>query len=297
MDSGDERLINLSALDLAAGDRLSRRRFLARSGGAAAAITGTLSLASACTTPLTTSELPLPMPTPLPLAEQYPAVPVAPAEPPRQITTLTEHEAATLEALMARILPGDANDPGAREAGVIYYLDHMLGIAGGFPEATYRTGPYAQTYEGDSPPTDEATALADGVIWIPASEIARYGYQSPLTPLEVCQIGVRAVDGYAEERFGRPVVELSEEEQDQIIAALLDNEATGFKAFSPEAFFHALRRHTDEGMFSDPLYGGNIDFAGWRLIGFPGAQRAYTETDIRTPGSRRPPQGLAELHH
>jgi gluconate 2-dehydrogenase gamma chain len=26
-----------------------------------------------------------------------------------------------------------------------------------------------------------------------------------------------------------------------------------------------------EGMFSDPIYGGNRDKAGWKLIGFPGA--------------------------
>jgi gluconate 2-dehydrogenase gamma chain len=282
---------------LAGGDdRLSRREFLARSGGAALAATGTLALATACTTSLTTSTVP-PQPTPLPLAEQYPAVPVAPAAAPREITVLTEHEAATLEALMARMLPGEEDDPGAREAGVIYYLDHMLGAAGGFPEATYREGPYAITYEGDTPPTDEETALAQGIVWVPADQIERYGYQSPLTPLDVCQVGVRAVDQYAQERFGRPVAELSDDEQDQIVSALLDNEASGFELFSPESFFHALRRHTDEGMFSDPLYGGNRDFIGWNLIGFPGAQRAYTETDIRTPGSPRQPQGLAELHH
>jgi gluconate 2-dehydrogenase gamma chain len=26
-----------------------------------------------------------------------------------------------------------------------------------------------------------------------------------------------------------------------------------------------------EGMFADPIYGGNRDKAGWKLIGFPGA--------------------------
>jgi hypothetical protein len=292
----EDQLIRLAALDLAAGDRISRRKFLVRTGEAAAAITGTLALASACTTGLTTGDLP-PMPTPLPLAAQYPAVPVAPREPPREVTILTEHEAATIEALMARIFPGSADDPGAREAGVIYYLDHKLRTAEGFTEATYRTGPYARTYEGDTPPTDEATALADGVVWVPAAEITRYGYQSPLSPLEVYRIGVRAIDAYARERFGRPVPELDEGQQDEIVRALVANEATGFEAFSPRAFFHTLHRHVDEGMFSDPLYGGNRDYAGWRLIGYPGAQRAYTEDDIRTQGSAREPQGLAELNH
>ena len=37
---------------------------------------------------------------------------------------------------------------------------------------------------------------------------------------------------------------------------------------------------TYEGMFSDPLYGGNRDYAGWKLVGYPGAQRAYTAHEL-----------------
>jgi hypothetical protein len=293
VNAPEPRLVQPRSLTLIPKDELSRREFLARSGGAVAAITGTATLATGCTVSLTE---PSPPPTALPLVEQYPAVPAAPNEPPRAMTVLTEQEAATIEALMARILPGTPADPGARDAGVIYYLDHMLSIEGGFPEATYRTGPYARTYEGDEPPEDEETALATGSVWIPAAEIERYGYQSPLTPLEVYQHGVAAVNRYAQEEFGRPVPELSEDEQDQIVTALLENEASGFELFLPDAFFHTLRRHTSEGMFSDPLYGGNNELAGWRLIGYPGAQRAYTVTDIETPGTARSPQGLAGLH-
>ena len=29
-------------------------------------------------------------------------------------------------------------------------------------------------------------------------------------------------------------------------------------------------------MFADPIYGGNKDFAGQRLVGFPGAQAIFT---------------------
>jgi gluconate 2-dehydrogenase gamma chain len=35
-----------------------------------------------------------------------------------------------------------------------------------------------------------------------------------------------------------------------------------------------------EGMFADPVYGGNKDFAGWRLVGFPGAQMQFTAEDM-----------------
>ena len=33
-------------------------------------------------------------------------------------------------------------------------------------------------------------------------------------------------------------------------------------------------------MFSDPIYGGNEDFAGWRAVGFPGAQLTFSAEDL-----------------
>jgi gluconate 2-dehydrogenase gamma chain len=32
---------------------------------------------------------------------------------------------------------------------------------------------------------------------------------------------------------------------------------------------------TREGFFSDPVYGGNRDMVGWKMIGFPGAYASY----------------------
>jgi len=37
-------------------------------------------------------------------------------------------------------------------------------------------------------------------------------------------------------------------------------------------FFNLVRTHTIQGTFSDPFYGGNADFIGWDLIGYPGAR-------------------------
>lgn len=50
--------------------------------------------------------------------------PDAPA-PPRVLTVLTAEEAAELEAIAARIIPTDET-PGAREAGVIWFIDAAL---------------------------------------------------------------------------------------------------------------------------------------------------------------------------
>ena len=43
-----------------------------------------------------------------------------------------------------------------------------------------------------------------------------------------------------------------------------------------------MRTHTMEGMFADPVYGGNKDFAGWVLVGFPGAQPLFSPEDMNS---------------
>ena len=35
-------------------------------------------------------------------------------------------------------------------------------------------------------------------------------------------------------------------------------------------------------MFADPVYGGNKDFAGWQLVGFPGVQLIYTANELES---------------
>ena len=227
---------------------------------------------------------------------QYPAVPDTPTAPPQEgvLQFFTLHEAMTVEAVTARILPGTPEDPGAREAGVVYYIDNMLAYDNPFAEATYRTPPYAETYAGDAPPDEQGNGFE--VVWVAGDQIERYGYQSIHTPRDVYRSGLASLDRFANERFGAAFVELAEEQQDELVGAMLAGEATGFEDPSGESFFHVLRRHTSEGMFADPVYGGNRDLVGWLLIGYPGAQRAYTEADIRTEGSPREPQGIVEMH-
>jgi gluconate 2-dehydrogenase gamma chain len=273
---------------------LSRRSFLK---GAGVAVTGVVGASVAgCGTPEPPHTLPGAVVRRVPMPQQYPSVPYPPPAPaaPGVLQFFSPTEAQVVEALTARILPGTPDDPGAREAGVVYYIDTMLAYQDGLPEPVYRHYPFAESYTGDEPPDSEFQ-----IIWVPEEEIDRYGYQSVLTPRDVFRIGVAAVGRYAQQTFDQPFLELSEEQQDEIITALADNEATGFEPLTPESFFHALRRYTCEGMFSDPAYGGNRDMVGWRLIGYPGAQRAYTATEIQLEGSglTREVWSMADLPH
>jgi gluconate 2-dehydrogenase gamma chain len=94
--------------------------------------------------------------------------------------------------------------------------------------------------------------------------------------------GIAALDAHCRKTHNEPFVRLGAAKQDEVIAALEQGKATGFTWPSAQAFFNTLRTHTIEGMFADPVYGGNKDFAGWRLVGFPGAHPAFSPADMQS---------------
>jgi gluconate 2-dehydrogenase gamma chain len=94
--------------------------------------------------------------------------------------------------------------------------------------------------------------------------------------------GLTQLDAYCHAQYKRGFAALQPGQQDEVIGALAAGKADGFAWPTAQAFFRTLRTHTMEGMFADPVYGGNHDFAGWRLIGFPGSQMQYTEADLKS---------------
>jgi gluconate 2-dehydrogenase gamma chain len=94
--------------------------------------------------------------------------------------------------------------------------------------------------------------------------------------------GIAQLNAYCQATHKDTFAKLSAAQQDAVITALEQGKATGFTWPSHRAFFNTLRRHTIEGMFADPVYGGNKDFAGWRLVGFPGAHPAFSTADMQS---------------
>jgi gluconate 2-dehydrogenase gamma chain len=94
--------------------------------------------------------------------------------------------------------------------------------------------------------------------------------------------GLASLDAYCRSAHKQSFTQLGAAQQDEVIKALEEGKATGFTWPSAQAFFNTLRVHTIEGMFADPVYGGNKDFAGWRLVGFPGAQPQFTPADMES---------------
>jgi gluconate 2-dehydrogenase gamma chain len=98
---------------------------------------------------------------------------------------------------------------------------------------------------------------------------AEFGYQGRATPQQIYRAGLGDLKGF--DRL-RPA------EQDQKLRQI---EST--------LFFSLLRRNTIEGMFCDPMHGGNIDMIGWQLIGFPGPKMSnYADVDQHFGEAFRP---------
>jgi gluconate 2-dehydrogenase gamma chain len=106
--------------------------------------------------------------------------------------------------------------------------------------------------------------------------------------------GLAQLEAYCRDTYKEPFVRLNPEQQDEVITSLENGKSSGFTYPSAREFFNTLRIHTMEGMFADPLYGGNRDFSGWKLVSFPGAQAIFTPTDLQSTQAftREPIVGL-----
>ncbi len=89
--------------------------------------------------------------------------------------------------------------------------------------------------------------------------------------------GLEAMDAFARRSQGGALVELTPDKQDAVLTAMENGNAEGFA--DARAFFNRARRLTMEGMFGDPYYGGNKNFAGWDLIRYPGPRMATSQNE------------------
>ena len=95
------------------------------------------------------------------------------------------------------------------------------------------------------------------------------------------------MDAYAQSSKKASFVKLNAPDQDAVLADMEKNAATGFTP-NAAAFFGLLRTHTIQGTFCDPYYGGNANFVGWDLIGYPGVRMAVTADDQRMSAAPKP---------
>jgi gluconate 2-dehydrogenase gamma chain len=92
--------------------------------------------------------------------------------------------------------------------------------------------------------------------------------------------GLAAFDAYCRSSRRAPFLALSARDQDSVLIDVETGAATGFQG-SSGAFFAMVRTHTLQGTFGDPFYGGNANFVGWDLIGYPGVRMNVSAEDQR----------------
>ena len=85
------------------------------------------------------------------------------------------------------------------------------------------------------------------------------------------QKGVRGLDATARERKGSDFVELSSEEQTELLKEIEagDVPAEAWEGLDPQEFFGRLVRYTMMGFYGDPRHGGNLQHVSWRMLGVP----------------------------
>lgn len=96
--------------------------------------------------------------------------------------------------------------------------------------------------------------------------------------IETYRRGLGAVDATARLRHGRPFADCAPREQDALLAELERGDLAELRLSQPP-FFELLRTHLLEGLFSDPLHGGNRDKLGWKTLAYPGVWLEYSEDE------------------
>lgn len=158
-------------------------------------------------------------------------------------------EAAFVDAATSRLIPADDLGPGAHEANVLGFLDLQLAGAYGRAERWYMKGPWPTG-------TDQQ------------------GFQNRLTPAGIYRAAIADIDKHCHDHYGKVFAALPHAQQDHVLKGLEAN--TVKLQHSPaDTFFALLWQNTQEGFLADPVYHGNRDFIGWKLIGFPGPRYNY----------------------
>jgi gluconate 2-dehydrogenase gamma chain len=180
----------------------------------------------------------------------------------------TPEEGHAVEALVDRLIPPDPHTPGGKDAGCAVFIDRQLVGPYGSAQGLYTRGPFT---EG----TPEQ------------------GLQSPVTPAERYRQSLAALDKYCRATYaGTPFGRLSDDDKDKVISGLEQGTIT-LDGANGRVFFEQLLTNTQEGFFADPVYGGNRDMVGWKMIGFPGARYDYRDwVDRHNERYPRPPVGI-----
>ena len=158
---------------------------------------------------------------------------------------LHPEEAAFVEALVDHMVPADEYSPKGTDLGLNIYIDRTLAGGWGKGDRMYQQGPWKQG-------------------------VPSQGYQLPLTPAELYRAGIQATNEHCMQAYGQPFDKVSETQREDILQALSSGKLVFENGPPARTFFGVVYQTVMEGMFADPIYGGNRGMAAWKMLGFPG---------------------------
>lgn len=181
----------------------------------------------------------------------------AAADVPAGYLFLQPTEAAFVESLVDHIYPADERSPGGVDIGLATYIDRALGGPWGAGDRLYMDGPWE-------------------------TGVPQQGYQLPLSPAQLVRQGIQSTNSACARQYGGKAFDgLSAGDKEAVLQQLFSGKLVFDNGLPSATFFSVLYQCVVEGIFSDPIYGGNKDKAGWKLVGFPGVVATHAN-DIDT---------------
>jgi gluconate 2-dehydrogenase alpha chain len=110
--------------------------------------------------------------------------------------------------------------------------------------------------------------------------------------------GLATIDAASRNRWSGPFCAGSNQDQDALLKDLESGSLHEFAELDGPGFFNLLRSHCQEGLFADPVYGGNRTKSGWRAMRHPGiilepsAAKSVSDVPVGNYGS---PKSLADV--
>ena len=219
---------------------------------------------------------------------------------------LNSDEQPEIEAIAETMIPTDSNGPGAKEAGVIYFIDRQLATDYGKNGNWYIRAPYVpanlpgpitvKNLAGQ--PVNYSGGSAYAVL--NAGTAFQWG---PHLMREFWRQGLIYFNAYCTATYGGNFSTLSAANQVTALQDLWNNKPTNFADIIPQQFFNEVYNMVWWGFLTDPLYGGNRGMVGWQLTGFNGTNtgdfynEGYTSQQLMLSTTPIPlkPASLAQL--
>ena len=201
---------------------------------------------------------------------QAQAKPAAPAHP--GYAFLNPEEAAFVEAVVDHMIPADQYTPKGTDVGINIYIDRALAGGWGKADRMYMQGPWKVGHPNQ-------------------------GYQLPLSPAELYRAGIQQCNEHCRKAHGKTFDRLDATQKQDMLVGLRDGKINFASGLPARTFFGTLYQNVMEGMFADPIHGGNRDKAGWRMIGFPGVVAVHAQNIVKFRDKKfvAEPKSIADL--